>query len=123
MNFLVDAHLPPAICRILKAAGHDAVHTCDLPAGNATTDAEINRISSVEQRIVISKDADFFYSHTLHGQPWKLILVRTGNLNRAELTAIFERHLSSIEAALADNTLIELNRHLVQSPPKRRRNK
>ena len=123
MKFLVDAHLPLAICRILKAAGHDVVHTRDLPAGNATTDAEINRISTTQQRIVISKDADFFYSHTLHGQPWKLVLVRTGNLNRAALAAIFERHVRSIETALADNTLIELDRFRVQAAPKRRQRK
>lgn len=123
MKFLVDAHLPLAICRILEAAGHDVVHTRDLPAGNATTDAEINRISTVQRRIVVSKDADFFYSHTLHGRPWKLILVRTGNLNRTALIAIFERHLRSIEAALADNTLIELDRFRIQAAPKRRRQK
>lgn len=123
MKFLVDAHLPLAICRILEAAGHDAVHTRDLPAGNGTTDAEINRISTAQRRIVVSKDADFFYSHTLHGQPWKLVLVRTGNLDRAALAAIFERHLSAIEAALADHTLIELDRHRVQASPKRRRRK
>ena len=123
MKFLVDAHLPLAICRILEAAGHDAVHTRELPSGNGTPDAEINRISTAQRRIVVSKDADFFYSHTLHGQPWKLVMVRTGNLSRATLAAIFARHLPAIEAALADHTLIELDRHRVQAAPKRRRRK
>ncbi len=118
MKFLVDAHLPLAICRILEAAGHDVVHTRDLPAGNATTDAEINRFSTAEQRIVISKDTDFFYSHALRGEPWKLILVRTGNLGRADLISTFQRQWSTIEAALAENTLIELDQHSVQPLPK-----
>ena len=27
MKFLVDAHLPPGLCALLLAAGHDAIHT------------------------------------------------------------------------------------------------
>jgi len=26
MNFLLDAHLPPGLCALLQAAGHDVVH-------------------------------------------------------------------------------------------------
>ena len=31
MNFTVDAHLPPGLCAVLQAAGHDALHTRQLP--------------------------------------------------------------------------------------------
>ena len=31
MKFLVDAHLPPGLCGLLQAAGHDARHTHQLP--------------------------------------------------------------------------------------------
>jgi len=30
-----------------------------------------------EMRVVVTKDTDFYYSHLLHGRPWKLVLVRT----------------------------------------------
>jgi predicted nuclease of predicted toxin-antitoxin system len=50
MKFLVDAHLPPALCACLREAGHDVVHTRDLPAGNATQDTVINELSLREQR-------------------------------------------------------------------------
>ena len=39
MNFLIDANLPRRLVRIFQERGHDAVHTLDLPEGNATTDA------------------------------------------------------------------------------------
>jgi predicted nuclease of predicted toxin-antitoxin system len=61
----VDAHLPRGLCVLLARRGHDAVHTFDLPAQNATKDRVINQISIDDQRVVISKDTDFFYSHLL----------------------------------------------------------
>ena len=79
MRFLVDAHLPRSLCAVLARQGHDAIHTLDLPKGNATKDRIINQVSLDDQRVVISKDADFFYSHVLQGRPWKLVLVKTGN--------------------------------------------
>lgn len=39
MKFLVDAQLPAKLCQLLQAAGHDAVHTSDLPDGNRTTES------------------------------------------------------------------------------------
>ena len=39
----------------------------------------------VEQRVVITKDADFVNSFLLHGQPHELLLVSTGNISTSEL--------------------------------------
>lgn len=114
MKFLVDAHLPPSLCALLMAAGHDAVHTSQLPARNQTSDVAINALSEVEQRVVISKDADFFHAHLLHGKPWKLLLVRTGNIRTRELKALFTRHLPEILDALQDNSLVEIDRSVVR---------
>ena len=46
MKFLVDAHLPPGLCGLLQAAGHNARHTFQLPAKNLTTDNVINALSA-----------------------------------------------------------------------------
>ncbi len=110
MKLLVDAHLPHELCTILARHGHDAVHTSALPAGNATKDASIIQMSLTEQRVVVSKDTDFFYSHLLQGRPWKLLLVRTGNISTRDLCALMGRHLPAIEAALENHTLVELDR-------------
>ncbi len=66
MKFLVEAQLPPGLCALLNAAGHDALHTAGLPAQNQTPDRIINKVSVTDQRVVISKDTDFYYSHVLH---------------------------------------------------------
>jgi len=55
MKFVVAAHLPRRWCGVLASQGHEAVHTPDLPSGNATTDEVINRISLDDLRVVISK--------------------------------------------------------------------
>lgn len=34
--------LPPSLCALLRAAGHDALHTTGLPAQNRTPDRVIN---------------------------------------------------------------------------------
>ena len=114
MKFAVDAHLPPGLCDLLKAAGHDALHTQQLAAKNRITDETLNILSVKEQRIVITKDADFYYSHLLHGKPWKLLLVCTGNIRARDLKALFERHLPEIVAALEKNSLVELDRSEVR---------
>jgi predicted nuclease of predicted toxin-antitoxin system len=38
MKFLVDAHLPRRLAYQLRAFGHEAVHTLDLPRGKRTPD-------------------------------------------------------------------------------------
>lgn len=114
MKFLVDAHLPPGLCALLQAAGHDAVHTSQLPAQNLTTDTIINDLSAREQLIVITKDTDFYHSHVLQRKPWKLLLVRTGNIRTRDLNKLCQQHLRAITAALEKNTLVELHRHAVR---------
>lgn len=110
----MDAHLPPGLCAILKTAGHDAVHTSELTAKNRTPDEVINELSLKEQRVVVTKDSDFYHSHLLHGKPWKLLLVRTGNIRARDLKALFERHLPEIMVALEQNSLVELDRQTVR---------
>jgi len=113
MRFLVDAHLPPSLCALLNAAGHDALHTTGLPEQNATTDHAISDLSVTEQRVVISKDTDFYYSHVLHQRPWKLLLVRTGNLRAGEFKRLLQSQLRAVVEALENHSLVELDRSSV----------
>ena len=110
MNFLVDAHLPRRIVFRLREAGHDAVHTLDLPGGNRTTDTEINAISMHEQRVVVKKDADFVNSFFLKHQPYKLLLVSTGNIRNGDLESLLLAHLPTIIPAFDTYDYLELSR-------------
>ena len=85
MRFLVDAQLPRRFCLWIEAAGHDALHTLDLPRRNLTSDDEIIRLAEQDDRIVVTKDDDFVRSFLISGQPPKLPLVSTGNISNAKL--------------------------------------
>ena len=114
MKFLVDAHLPPSLCVLLRAAGHEAIHTSSLPARNRTSDRLISEISVRDQSVVFTKDTDFYHSHVLERKPWKLLLVRTGNIRTRDLKRLCEEHLPAITAALEKNSLVELHRHAIR---------
>ncbi len=110
MKFLVDAQLPRRLIPLLRQAGHDAIHTLDLPHGNRTPDAEINDLAEREQRVVITKDADFVNSFVVLGKPYKLLLVSTGNITNTDLLTLFSRYLPQIEGALQPHSYVELTR-------------
>jgi predicted nuclease of predicted toxin-antitoxin system len=114
MKFLVDAQLPRALCLLLQSAGHDAIHTSQLSAGNATTDEVINELSLRDQRVVVTKDTDFYHSHLTQGKPWKLLLIRTGNIRTAQLKRLLQDHLPRVMEGLRDNSIVELHRDTVQ---------
>jgi len=66
VKFIIDAQLPVKLAVALTAAGHDAVHTLNLPDKNRSRDSYIVRLADSEGRVVISKDADFVTSHIVH---------------------------------------------------------
>lgn len=109
MKFLVDAQLPRRLVALIGQAGHDATHTLDLPLGNRTTDTVINRLSLNEQRVVITKDADFVDSFLLRQEPWKILLVSTGNIRNAELIALFMANIEKITEGFDAFDFIEIN--------------
>jgi predicted nuclease of predicted toxin-antitoxin system len=109
MKFLVDAQLPRRFANWLKDAGHDALHTLDLPKKNRTSDSELIARAMQEGRIVISKDADFVQSFLVTGEP-ALLLISTGNIANAELEKILRANLGGIEAAFASGRFVEITR-------------
>lgn len=108
MNFLVDAQLPRRMAAWLAAAGCDAVHTLDLPDGNRTTDTQVNDVADQEQRVVVTKDADFVDSHLIAGRPAKLLLVSTGNISNRDLEALVVPLIPDIVREFATHAFLEL---------------
>jgi predicted nuclease of predicted toxin-antitoxin system len=110
MNFLVDAQLPRRMTAWLSAAGCDAVHTLDLPGGNRTPDEQINDVADREQRVVVTRDADFVDSHVLRGCPSKLLLVSTGNISNRDLEALVVPIIPDIVREFQTHAFLELGR-------------
>ena len=110
MKFLVDAQLPRRMTTWLTAAGCDAVHTLDLPDGNRTSDEQINDLAAREQRVVVTKDADFVDSHLLASRPGKLLLISTGNISNRELETLMVPLLPDIVREFQANSFLELGR-------------
>lgn len=108
MKFLVDAQLPARLARALTKAGHDAKHTTHLPDGNHSSDADVMAFADADDRVVVSKDADFRISHQLRGRPRRLLVVAMGNVTNNDLLAAFEAHLDVIVAAFDDADRVEM---------------
>jgi predicted nuclease of predicted toxin-antitoxin system len=109
VKFLVDAQLPFRLCELLAAAGHDCVHTTQLPDGNRSADVTLIQLAVAEGRVLVSKDADFYYAYLTRRESFRLLLVRTGNLRAAALIDLFGRHLEEILQALSSHSLVELH--------------
>ena len=110
MKFLVDAQLPRRLATSLREAGHEVIHTLELPLGNRTPDSVINEFSVRDGYIVVTKDADFVNSFHLQRRPRKLLLVSTGNIRNAELESLFTSNLESIASNFEHFDFIEVSR-------------
>jgi len=67
MRLLLDATRPRRLARRLSASGHDAVHTLDFPAGDRTPDRDIVQLADLDDRVVVTEDADLVDSRMLAG--------------------------------------------------------
>ncbi len=110
LRFLVDAQLPPSLCKVFIENNYEAIHTTDLPEGNNTKDNEIIKISIENKLVVISKDLDFWDSFALKKEPHKLILVKTGNISTKELKQVFKELFSQIITQIEQNDIIVITR-------------
>jgi predicted nuclease of predicted toxin-antitoxin system len=110
MKFLIDAQLPRRLVGHFPQAGVDAIHTLDLPDGNRTTDQIINELSIKEQYVVVTKDSDFVESFLLRGEPWKLLLVSTGNISNTRLESLFASILLRVVEGFDTFDFIEMAR-------------
>jgi predicted nuclease of predicted toxin-antitoxin system len=110
MKFLIDAQLPQRLATELKQSGFEATHTLDLPDGNRTTDQALIDLSVSLQAILVTKDSDFVQSFLLKREPWKLLLVSTGNIGNDELIALVQQNITQLTEAFKTFDFVELNR-------------
>jgi len=107
MKFIVDAQLPRKFVIWLSEAGHDALHTLDLPKRNLTSDKELTEFAVTQGRIVISKDDDFVQAYLINGEP-SLLLISTGNISNLALEVLIKSNLQLISDAFLQSRFVEL---------------
>ncbi len=112
MKFLLDAQLPPSLKKLFTDNGYDCKHTLDLELGNDSPDKIINEISVTEQRILITKDSDFFDSFLIKNEPYKLIMVKLGNTSKKELIQFFNNRFDDIIEKLKVENMILLSKEV-----------
>ncbi len=110
MRFLVDAQLPPLLCEVLDKKGISAIHVNQLPNSDETSDKEVAIYADESGYIVITKDADFFYSHMLYGVPKKLLLITIGNIKNKQLFDTIRNQAKAIAQLFEQNNFIELHK-------------
>jgi predicted nuclease of predicted toxin-antitoxin system len=113
MNFLIDANLPRRLIRVFQERGHYAVHTLDLPEGNATPNTALLDYSEQNNCVVATKDSDFSTSFWLQDRPHKLLLISTGNIRNVELERLLVANFEQLIAALTESRFVELTREHV----------
>ena len=110
MKFLLDAQLPPSLKQLFIDKGYDCIHMLDLENGNDTPDSIINKISVDQQRILITKDSDFFDSLIIKNEPYKLIMVKLGNTSKKELIDFFSNRFNDIIEKIKVENMILLSK-------------
>jgi predicted nuclease of predicted toxin-antitoxin system len=108
MKFLIDAQLPRRMAGWLTSAGCDALHTLDLPDQNRTTDEQVIEFADREQRVVVTKDADFVSSHVLHARPARMLLISTGNISNRDLEALVVPLIPDLVREFQTHVFLEL---------------
>ena len=104
--------MPKSICEYFH--NHDCIHTIDLKEGNFTKDSTINEISIKEKRVVITKDTDFYYSYIASQKPYKLVLVKLGNMRLSEIKTYFKANSSKIIEILEEHSFIILEKNKIR---------
>lgn len=108
MRFLIDAQLPPSLCRWLAEHGHEARHVAEFGLADGE-DPDIWRQAVADDAVLLTKDEDFVAIHQHAGKGPAVCWLRIGNATNPALLAWFEPVFPGLIAALErGETLIEV---------------
>lgn len=111
MKLLLDANLSPEVARLLKEAGHDAIHVRDLGLLSAP-DPEILQTAATEERVLLTADADFGALLALGSlaSPSVLLLRSADHLRPSEQAELIVLNLPPITEDLERGAIASLTR-------------
>ena len=111
LKFIIDTQLPHQLVSFLRKKGFDAIHTTDTYNDFLLKDKEIIDIATNENRIIISKDSDFWDNYLLNGIPPSVLMFQFGNIKNKELIEVFDHNLENIILLFTENAgLVIFNR-------------
>ena len=103
LKFIIDTQLPPKLASHLDNLGTEAIHTTHYLEGHKMADSKIIQIAIDDDRIIISKDADFRDHFLIKGIPPKILLLKTGNISNKNLIKLLTNSFSKIEQLFEDD--------------------
>jgi predicted nuclease of predicted toxin-antitoxin system len=101
MKFLVDVQLPGTLARWLRGRDCDAVHALERNLGQVD-DRTLWNLAFEEERIMISKDEDFFILAMRPKDSGRLLWLRMGNCRTTDLLTTLNHCWNDIEQAFVD---------------------
>ena len=114
LKFVVDTQLPRKLSDKLDELGADSIHVSHYLAGHLFDDIEIKEIAIGQDRIIVSKDADFHNHFVLKGSPPKILLLKVGNISNKELLRFIELHYPDIFSFFEQgNNMIVIDRQSI----------
>lgn len=111
MKLLLDANLSPEVARLLKEAGHDAIHVADIGLLTAA-DPEILQAAAKKERILLTADSDFGALLALGSlaSPSVLLLRSADHLRPRGQAELLAANLSLISEDLEKGAIASLTR-------------
>jgi predicted nuclease of predicted toxin-antitoxin system len=111
VKLLLDANLSPEVGRLLKEAGHDAIHVKDIGLLTAT-DPVILRAAVKDERILLTADSDFGALLALGSlaSPSVLLLRSADHLRPNEQAELIAANLPQFAEDLEKGAIVSLTR-------------
>jgi len=111
VKLLFDANLSPRVVRLLKEAGHDAIHVADIGLLTAA-DPEILQAATKEKRILLTADSDFGALLSLGSlaSPSVLLLRSVDHLSPNEQAELIAANLPQIAEDLEKGAIVSHER-------------
>lgn len=111
MRLLLDANLSPEVGRLLKEAGHDAIHVAEVGLLSAP-DTEIMEAAAREGRVLLTADADFGALLALGSlaAPSVVLLRSADHLRPAEQAELLAANILRISEDLEKGAIASLTR-------------
>jgi predicted nuclease of predicted toxin-antitoxin system len=115
VRFLIDNNLSPLLADALKAAGHDAIHVCDLGMQAAPDEAVLEQARAGAQ-ILISADTDFggLLSQSKAGNPSVILIRRLVGRRAAEQATIILANLDQVTEDLAAGAIVVIHEDMLR---------